>query len=480
MIIKINKIQIIILILFFIGSQSLSPGCYLPTGRSGICIPISQCVYMQNLIANLQKPLPSDVSLLIRESFFCGSDRGTVSVCCPLDGLGNRLADVPTILDKNKCQFQDHKEASCVKYSQCLPFAHLIGNLKKPILPAIGSIVRSAYMCGFNDQTGNVVPKVCCPSDGFIAEEVMALSLSTTEEETENTTEEPIPIKPEDLKDHPGRKYLANEYSCGISLVINRKESNGIASIGQYPWLVLLGYQERGSKRISYKCGGILIGSQFVVTSAECVSKSNPIVVRAGEHNQATLKDCGLDNNICSDELQDIQVDQVIAHPNFKNNKPWKNNIAIIKLASGISENDFVSAICLNFDTIKNKDKIVQTDSAGWGSSLNQKRKRPSPLHFISVNTTSSDNCPNTRSSRRQSANGKTICIAALNDQDFCLSDSGGGLMRNILSQFGEQWYLMGVAADMMCSTRVAFRPFTSMDNYIGWILETVNNISSN
>ena len=151
------------------GSQSQPPGCYLPTARPATCVPISQCVYMQKLIANLQKPLPSDVSLLIRESFFCGSAHGQVSVCCPVDGLGTRLGEVPGRPHKHSCHFQDHLQSSCVTYNQCLPFAHLVANLRKPILPAVGSIVRSAYMCGFSDQEGHVVPKVCCPSEGIVA-----------------------------------------------------------------------------------------------------------------------------------------------------------------------------------------------------------------------------------------------------------------------------------------------------------------------
>ena len=35
----------------------------------------------------MQKPLPGDVALLIRDSFFCEIRNKQVEVCCPLTGI---------------------------------------------------------------------------------------------------------------------------------------------------------------------------------------------------------------------------------------------------------------------------------------------------------------------------------------------------------------------------------------------------------
>ena len=417
-----------------IQAEESPPVCFLPTGRSAWCVPIAECLQLQSLIANLQKPLPSDVSLLIRESFFCGSENGKLSVCCPLDGLGNRLGEVPSIPDRQGCEFQDHLHSACVTYNQCMPFAHLIGNLRKPILPAVGSIVRSSYMCGFSGQIGSAVPRVCCPTEGIVSTEVLSMinfaSVGDTADPTEDehndpeeleTIEEPEVVtinsekfvtteskeemgslSPQDLKNHPGRELLGNEYSCGISLVINRAEEGGPASVGQYPWLVLLGDHH-------YYCGGTIIGSRYVVTTAQCVDKRVPRIVRAGEHNQATTKDCDQDNVVCSEEVQDIEVEEVIVHPSYSHDKPEKYNIALIKLAEDIEENDFVSPICLNFEG--DVDMRTQLDVAGWGSQIQQTRRRPTFLRYSSVNITSSDNCPG------MSSRLDNLCITALNNQ---------------------------------------------------------------
>jgi len=473
-------------------AEESPPVCFLPTGRSAWCVPIAQCLHLQSLIANLQKPLPSDVSLLIRESFFCGSENGKLSVCCPLDGLGNRLGEVPGIPDRQGCEFQHHLHSACVSYNQCMPFAHLIGNLRKPILPAVGSIVRSSYMCGFSGQIGNAVPRVCCPTEGIVSTEVLSMinfasmgeaantteevsndpeKLDTTEDteivsitsekfETIEGKEESESLSPQDLKTHPGREMLGNEYSCGISLVINRLEDGGPAYVGQYPWLVLLGDEH------DYYCGGTIIGSRYVVTTAQCVVKRTPRIVKAGEHNQATAKDCDQDGIVCSEEVQDIEVEEVIVHPFYNHNKPEEYNIALIKLADEINENDFVSPICLNFE--EEIDMRTQLDVAGWGTHTQQTRRRPTFLRFSSVNITSSDDCSN------MSPRLDNLCITALNNKDLCMADTGGGLMRNIPSQFGEQWFLMGVGADIMCPTSRGFRKYTSITTYLEWILNSI------
>merc|ERR1711972_488648 len=62
------------------------PSCHLPAGRAAVCVPIAACSHLASLVGNLRAPLPRDVALLLRDSFFCSGTGSSVQVCCPVEG----------------------------------------------------------------------------------------------------------------------------------------------------------------------------------------------------------------------------------------------------------------------------------------------------------------------------------------------------------------------------------------------------------
>ena len=117
-----------------------------------VILLIVMMMMMILMMIMLQKPFPRDVSLLIRDSFLCGSSGTSVSVCCPRDGLvtpASPETESPEPVSRRsepECLMQAGAGAECVTYSQCSPFVQLLINIKKPLDPVVPAMIRYFIM----------------------------------------------------------------------------------------------------------------------------------------------------------------------------------------------------------------------------------------------------------------------------------------------------------------------------------------------
>ena len=186
---------------------------------------------------------------------------GQVFVCCPPDGLISQPDQGEVGEDRAMCGLQDGLSSTCVLYSKCSPFLELMSNLVKPLPVSVSSIVTSSFLCGVTEDDRGRYPNICCPT--------AALQHGIDDQEPQKPQEE----KPKRHKylGHPAVTQLAEEQACGIALP-GRIVGGETALRGQFPWLVNLGYRQRGRRDMVYKCGGTLIGNDlpliFVILEA--------------------------------------------------------------------------------------------------------------------------------------------------------------------------------------------------------------------
>jgi len=465
-------VTVVTVVMALLGTGEAQEGgeCHLPSGSAASCVDISRCSHLNKLIANLQRPFPGDVTLLIRDSFLCGAGTDSVSVCCPTDGVSPALEPGPSHQDREGCGMQQGAQAECVTYNQCSPFVQLLVNLKKPLDPVVPSMVRSSFLCGAEEVEGRTLPKICCPSAALAVKK---------------------PAEPTNVHlSHPAMRQLADPEKCGIATADFRIVGGQDAQLGQFPWLVNLGYQQAGKGDTLFKCGGTLIGPKHVITAAHCVTDLprgfQLTKVRVGEHDLDSDVDC----DGCQ-PAQDMGIEKVVFHPSYGKPEAFQNDIAVIKLSEDVTENDLVHPICLPVND--DNDNYIDvgrsaasgaaeaiTEVAGWGATTITGRIPATVLQFLTVNVTDSGQCKEIYAERGGVLGEKQICAGGQKGKDSCVGDSGSGLMRS-LPNFNtgiDRWDLIGVVSfgPRLCGTEGVPGVYARVNSYLDWILDTVGD----
>jgi len=444
------------------------------------------------LFGNLRRPVPADVSLIISDSFFCSKNKpeDDLQVCCPYDGIVEPAPEKrPTIRTKDKCSIQTGDPASCVVYNRCGPLLQLLTNLQRPFPPELPRIMRSGFLCGFDQG----LPQVCCPDQAV--------------ESTQEATPEPL-TDAERFERHPNRNAIAGLEECGhVQVSTNTRIVNGEnAFLGQFPWLANLGYQAGDLPGISFKCGGALIGKRYVLTAAHCVTSlpgSYRLArVRLGEHDLSKEQDCD-ESKKCSDPVQDFDIDpaDVFFHQDYNKPTVFQNDIALIRLPRDAAYSDFVWPICLPFtddkaelyldDSVEEGINTANTEVAGWGATEERGTNPADILQFLNVSVFDGNICEKVYAARGGIINlDSQLCAGGEKGKDSCVGDSGSALMREVREPptnsddrpdpdnfFRPFTKLIGVVSfgPKLCGTEGVPGVYSKVRHYMDWILDNVS-----
>ncbi len=65
------------------------------------------------------------------------------------------------------------------------------------------------------------------------------------------------------------------DFECGTRAVVGSLIGGERARLGEFPFMVLIGYLIRGN--VYYTCGGSLINRHYVLTAAHCIDGPNGV-----------------------------------------------------------------------------------------------------------------------------------------------------------------------------------------------------------
>merc|ERR1711994_207541 len=258
-------------------------------------------------------------------------------------------------------------------------------------------------------------------------------------------------MKPFEFK--KGNKSFAEE--CGLENpngVEDRIVGGHEAAHHEWPWQVALFVDD------AWFCGGSLISDEWVMTAAHCADGAGYFDVMAGAHNVRA-----------SSEPHRIEITSYegFTHPDWNSND-LNSDIALVKLPSKITFNDYIRPACLpTYSDVGNDYVGEPTTPVGWGKNSDNAGGITPTLQMV-------EDLPVITNSQCAQYYGSImyrgiVCIDSSGGKGVCNGDSGGTLNHN---EGGTKWKQIGVTSFVSSAGCESGNPhgFTRVTHFLQWI----------
>ena len=234
------------------------------------------------------------------------------------------------------------------------------------------------------------------------------------------------------------------------------------ATAGSYPWVVSL----KGSGGDHF-CGASLIDKEWVLTAAHCVEgeTASGMSVVVGEFN-TVMTDAG---------EQKRNVTKITMHPQYNKGVESNNDIALLKLASPVSNKAVTQVVPNIMKDIKDGSLLTVM---GWGNQSTTGEEFPNRLFQVEVPLVSNQECSSNYEASGIEITDKMICAGfKQGGKDSCQGDSGGPL----LYQLNGTWQQVGIVSfGEGCALPGKPGVYARVEKYNDWVSQQIGTTTTN
>jgi len=227
------------------------------------------------------------------------------------------------------------------------------------------------------------------------------------------------------------------------------------------PWQAHMRYGSP-TGAFTYFCGGTILDAKTILTAAHCyddVTNADNFFIAAGAVHVQDRSE------------QTVFVESIMLHESY-NNVTFDNDIAILKLKTSLTFNDYVQPACLPDSSFNPAGNGV---ASGWGLVGQDPDVQTPILQWVTTPVITSDKCvrPFTSWYNGTITTGMICAGDADGGESICMGDSGGPLVVP-KSSTDDTVIVIGASSFVSsdgCGTKGYPSVFAYVTSYLNWIL---------
>nr|AID60290.1 easter-6 [Nilaparvata lugens]APA33889.1 seminal fluid protein [Nilaparvata lugens] len=300
--------------------------------------------------------------------------------------------------------------------------------------------------------------------------------------------------------------HLVNPLNCGtqphLQAKINTEDSTLTdyipldqfrrdAKQGEYPWVVLISIQIRGTpekKAVKDNCMGSIITKRFILTASSCFTvypvEPRSVKIRVGSVDTVTDTSCDSEEK-CSPDKAVYHAESVVL---YNTNSPAEDgeNIALVKTSRDIIFNDNVLPICLEHGELLEQDYAGEEGVrvSGWGTNsedgnyYSKLQHAAVPVFTQEENDKVYNHLPSTFTGVETYES--YFCAGGPAGESQLDNDVGGPfVLKRLVPEDGPaRYYLYGILsfkASIHFPSHGSVDVYTKVRNYFEWILDNID-----